>query len=187
MSLINLSSTTPAAPAGNTNVTWQTDASNDISGYVPDSVTPLTTEGDLLVYAGGSPPGGPVRLPVGSNGDVLTADSTSVNGVSWQPGSGGGGVGTATFTVPGGVITGLVVSGLITNVTRSSTGVYVVTLSGASAGYAIQAIGGSSTVSVTLQLNPASSYTTGGFTITAVANVASLVDPDFVSISVFST
>lgn len=92
--------------------------------------------------------------------------------------------GTATFTIVGTSITGLRTNGLITNVTRSSTGVYVVTLTGASAGYAIQAIGGSSTATITFQLNPAASYLTSGFTITAVANVATLVDPDFVSISV---
>jgi hypothetical protein len=33
--MINLSSTTPVAPAGGTNVLWQTDASGDVSAYVP--------------------------------------------------------------------------------------------------------------------------------------------------------
>lgn len=33
--MINLSNTTPAAPAGGTNVLWQTDASGDVSAYVP--------------------------------------------------------------------------------------------------------------------------------------------------------
>lgn len=31
----NLSSTTPAPPGGNTNVTWQADANGNVSGYVP--------------------------------------------------------------------------------------------------------------------------------------------------------
>lgn len=178
MSIVKLNSTTPAAPSGNSNVTWQSDASNNVSGYVPDSVSPLTTKGDLFGFDTAG-----TRVPVGADGEVLTADSGSPLGVSYQPGAGVS-TGTATFTVVAATITGLVVGGLITNVTRSGTGIYVVTLSGASAGYAIQAIGGSSTASITFQLNPASSYTTGGFTITAVSNVVALVDPDFVSISV---
>lgn len=32
---INLSSTTPAAPAGSTLIVWQSDASGNVSGYVP--------------------------------------------------------------------------------------------------------------------------------------------------------
>lgn len=31
----NLNNTTPAAPGGNTNVTWQSDSSGNVSGYVP--------------------------------------------------------------------------------------------------------------------------------------------------------
>ena len=34
---INFDSTTPSAPAGNTNVTWQKDAIGNLSGYVPSS------------------------------------------------------------------------------------------------------------------------------------------------------
>jgi len=34
---INLSATTPAAPAGKQNVTWQADGHGNISGYVPSS------------------------------------------------------------------------------------------------------------------------------------------------------
>jgi len=37
-------------------------------------------KGDLLVYRG---EGDVVRLPVGTNGQVLTADSTSELGVKW--------------------------------------------------------------------------------------------------------
>ena len=38
---VNLSSTTPAAPASNTNVTFQTDGSGNISAYVPSSAQNL--------------------------------------------------------------------------------------------------------------------------------------------------
>ena len=84
MSQINLNHTTPAAPSGNTNVTWQTDASNNISGYVPNSTSPLTTKGDLYGFDTAGD-----RIPVGTDGDVLTDDSGAALGVSWQAGGGG--------------------------------------------------------------------------------------------------
>lgn len=39
----------------------------------------LTTKGDLLVYNGSAY----VRLPVGTNGQVLSADSTTATGLKW--------------------------------------------------------------------------------------------------------
>lgn len=36
---VNLNNTTPAAPASNTNVTWQSDASGNISAYFPTTST----------------------------------------------------------------------------------------------------------------------------------------------------
>ena len=41
---------------------------------------PLTTVGDLLAYDGN-----PVRLPVGANDSVLTADSGEATGIKWSP------------------------------------------------------------------------------------------------------
>ena len=35
---VNFSDTTPAAPAGSTNVAWQTDGSGNVSGYVTSAV-----------------------------------------------------------------------------------------------------------------------------------------------------
>jgi hypothetical protein len=37
MSQINLNNTSPAAPSGNTNITWQIDVSNNVSAYVPNA------------------------------------------------------------------------------------------------------------------------------------------------------
>jgi len=54
----------------------------DIGGVIP-----LTTKGDLLGYSTIA-----TRIPVGTNGKVLTADSTAAEGVSWQTPS--------TFTSP---------------------------------------------------------------------------------------
>lgn len=47
----------------------------------------LTTKGDLLTRDSSAVK----RLPVGTDGHVLTADSTDPNGVKWAPSAGGGG------------------------------------------------------------------------------------------------
>jgi hypothetical protein len=57
-----------------------------------DALSPLTTKGDLIAYDGTDG----VRLPVGTNGYVLTADSTAASGVAWAAGGGGGGGVTAS-------------------------------------------------------------------------------------------
>lgn len=46
--------------------------------------SPLTTKGDIFGFSNAN-----ARIPVGSNGQVLTADSANVLGVSWQNASGG--------------------------------------------------------------------------------------------------
>lgn len=56
--------------------------------YLKESV--LTAKGDLYVATGS---GVVVRLAVGSNGNVLTADSGETDGVKWAAGGGGGGGG----------------------------------------------------------------------------------------------
>ena len=48
--------------------------------------TPITTEGDLIV---GNPLGTPVRLGVGADTFVLTADSGATNGITWASVPGG--------------------------------------------------------------------------------------------------
>ena len=40
---VNLSNTTPAAPAGSTNILWQTDGSGNISGYVTSGTVVFQT------------------------------------------------------------------------------------------------------------------------------------------------
>lgn len=56
--------------------------------YAASGASPLTTKGDLFGYDTAS-----ARVPVGSNGQVLTADSTDAQGVSWQTPSAGTGPG----------------------------------------------------------------------------------------------
>lgn len=55
-----------------------------------DQVTPTTTKGDLIVENGSNA----IRLGVGTNGQVLTADSTQASGVKWETPAGGGVFGT---------------------------------------------------------------------------------------------
>jgi len=75
-----------------------------------DALSPTTTKGDLIVSNGTDN----VRLAVGTNSYVLTADSTQASGIKWAAASGGGGgissaniqeftsVGTSTWTKPSG-------------------------------------------------------------------------------------
>ena len=59
------------------------------------SGSPLTTKGDIFVFGTAD-----ARLPVGTNGQVLTADSTQALGVKWAAAGGGGGTwGSITGTL----------------------------------------------------------------------------------------
>jgi hypothetical protein len=51
---------------------------NVANAAIPESI--VTTKGDIIVATG---PSAPTRLGVGTNGQVLTADSASTAGVSW--------------------------------------------------------------------------------------------------------
>jgi hypothetical protein len=61
---------------------WRTITSGDVPS---GSGSPLTTKGDLYGFSSSN-----ARVPVGSDGQVLTADSTQTLGVKWATGSGGG-------------------------------------------------------------------------------------------------
>jgi len=71
-----------------------------------DNLSPLTTKGDLIGYDGTDN----VRLAVGTNGQVLTANSSATTGLSWATASSGSGfsniqvfTSSGTFTVPTGI------------------------------------------------------------------------------------
>jgi hypothetical protein len=61
-----------------------------------DALSPATTKGDLIAYDGADN----VRFPVGTNGYVLTADSTKSSGLSWTAVTGTGTVTSVAATVP---------------------------------------------------------------------------------------
>jgi hypothetical protein len=52
-----------------------------------DALSPATTKGDLIAYDGTDN----IRIPVGTDTYVLTADSTQAGGLAWAAGGGGGG------------------------------------------------------------------------------------------------
>lgn len=56
-------------------------------------ISPLTTKGDVFGFSTGN-----ARVAVGSNGTVLTADSTAATGVSWQANGGGDVAGPGSST-----------------------------------------------------------------------------------------
>lgn len=60
-----------------------------------DQVTPTITKGDIIVEDGTNA----IRLGVGTNDQVLTADSTVASGVKWADASGGGDVYGTEFNV----------------------------------------------------------------------------------------
>ena len=76
------------------------DAIDQLSGIEVDLATALaggqsavlTTKGDLLSYSTIA-----TRLPVGTNGQVLTADSTQTSGVKWADSTATGGRSIASF------------------------------------------------------------------------------------------
>lgn len=70
--------------------TWTLDGTYDSNGALRqttpsfDSISPITTKGDLITNNGTSD----VRLPVGANDYVLTADSTQASGIKWASSTG---------------------------------------------------------------------------------------------------
>ncbi len=62
-------------------------------------LSPLTTKGDIFTHAATAGAAGNARLAVGSDGQVLTADAASANGVKWAAAAGGGSGGQAASPI----------------------------------------------------------------------------------------
>jgi hypothetical protein len=62
-----------------------------------EDITPTTTKGDVIVDDGTNA----VRLPVGANDEVLTADSAQASGVKWAAAAGGAGIDFQEFLTSG--------------------------------------------------------------------------------------
>jgi hypothetical protein len=77
-----------------------------IDAQIPDSL--LTTKGDLIAATGASTP---ARLGVGTNGQVLVADSTASTGLAWGSPSSGSMTSLATGTLSGSTVTISSISG----------------------------------------------------------------------------
>jgi hypothetical protein len=84
------------------------------------TTSPLTTKGDLYGYSTTN-----ARVPIGTDGQILTADSTAALGLKWASAAGGGGItliSTTTFT--GSTLTLSSISGSYKNLYCEITGVY---------------------------------------------------------------
>jgi hypothetical protein len=88
-----------------------------------DQIAPLTTKGDLLVNDGTSN----VRLPVGTNNYVLTADSAQASGVKWAAAAGG----ASPITISNKTGAYTVVAGDLGTIINCTSGTFTVSLTAA--------------------------------------------------------
>jgi hypothetical protein len=100
---------------GGTNATTQTNAF--------DNLAPTTTKGDAIFYDGTDN----VRLPVGTNAFVLTADSTTATGVKWAAPATSGTVTSVAQSFTGGLIS-------VSGSPITSSGTLALTVAGTSGG-----------------------------------------------------
>ena len=123
-----------------------------------DQIAPLTTKGDLVVNDGTSN----VRLPVGTDGYVLTADSASTEGVKWAAAGGGG---SSTLTIQNKTAAYTVVAGDLGTIINCTSGTFTVSLDPAStlgAGFNCWVWNTSSTSTDAITIDPNGSETIDG-------------------------
>ena len=84
------------------------------------AVSPLTTKGDLYGFSTSD-----ARIPIGTNNQVLTADSAEALGLKWAtPASGGGMTLLETLTMSGSSVTSSTIPGTYTNLFINGVGLY---------------------------------------------------------------
>jgi len=94
----------------------------DFSWVAADPLTILDAKGDLISATAADTP---ARLAVGTNGQVLTADSTASTGIKWAtPASGGGMTSLATGSLSGATTTISAISGSYKNLQLVLTDFY---------------------------------------------------------------
>ena len=84
-------------------ITLGRDGLSDLTSL---TLSPLTTKGDLWVFGSAN-----TRLPVGTNGYALVADSSTATGLNWAANSDGNYVTTAATMGTNGILTGTVGGG----------------------------------------------------------------------------
>jgi hypothetical protein len=82
---VNLNNTTPAAPGGNSNVTWQKDTSGNVSGYLPTGAGGTVTSVALTAPAEFSVAGSPIT---GAGTLAISKATQNANQVWAGPASG---------------------------------------------------------------------------------------------------
>lgn len=111
LSLTSATTGTLTIARGGTGQTTATAAFNGLD--------PLTTKGDVLAHDGTDS----VRLAVGTNGQVLTADSTATAGVKWASNSGITTLNGSSGSATGSTVSVLGSDGVVTSATGSTLGV----------------------------------------------------------------
>jgi len=129
--------------------------------YIQAGVSiPLTTKGDLFGYDTAN-----ARVPIGTNGQVLTADSTQSLGLKWAAAAAG-----ASWSIVNSGGTSLSAATTVTVSGISGADKVLILVTGASTG-------GSSTIAFRLNTDTASNYYNFGGYVTATSTIASLVQP----------
>ena len=135
----------------------------DFTWVTPTDQTPLTTKGDLFTFSTVD-----ARLGVGTNGHVLTADSTQSVGIKWAAPAGGGGMTLLSTTTISGDTTVSSIDQTYTNLFVTVTGLtnatgnnYQLCVINGSAGNVLGAYYGTNNSSVTLDYAPSQIYMSG--------------------------
>lgn len=154
--------TFPTAGTGSGNYAAGNDAR--ITGALQSTI--VTTKGDLLAATGSSSLN---RVPVGTNGQVLTADSSEATGVKWATvATGGGGIARTIVTVSANQTAAAAAS---TDYVYILTGSYTLTLPTAAGNTNRYTIKNRHSASVALAFNGGETADGGGITLSTNSSV----------------